>query len=113
MTDRTADSRVAALAILGLSEPATAHQVTRAYRRLAKTFHPDVAGPCDHDAARRFAVLAEAYHALTSSPATPSKAVPQPPRNPVPVTVRFTRPPIIAGPVRIMPSPGTTSRRKP
>lgn len=113
MTDPTADPRAAALAILGLTESATAHQVTQAYRRLAKTSHPDVAGPDGHDAARRFAQLAEAYHALTASPATPPAAAPQPHRDPIPVTVRFTRPPIIAGPVRITPSPAATSRRTP
>jgi hypothetical protein len=120
--------RLAALALLGLSEQATAGDVVAAYRRLAKTTHPDVAGRRDPDAGRRFAALTDAYRALaptpaspapaTSAPATasaaPSPAAPSPgaapPRRRTPVRVRYTRPPITAGPVRITPLPPPSGR---
>jgi len=119
-------SRPAALAILGLSGYASVREVTAAYRRLAKTTHPDVADPSDHDAGERFAALTEAYDALTSnstpptsaptgspSPARPpSGADWMPRRGPVLLRVRFTRSPIIAGPVSIT-APPSTSRKSP
>src|SRR6188472_1459629 len=98
MTDATKLPRSAALAVLGLSRHASAREITAAYRRLAKATHPDVTGPADHDAGRRFAALTEAYRALTSispdpaaiastqSPcptSSPSAAVSMPPRGPV------------------------------
>ena len=118
--------RLAALALLGLSERATADDVVAAYRRLAKTTHPDVAGSRDPDAGRRFAALTDAYRALvpvpaapapaspSPSPSTPSRAAPSPgaaaPHGRTPVRVRFTRPPITVGPVRIAPLPPTSRR---
>ena len=123
--------RLAALALLGLSEQATAGDVVAAYRRLAKTTHPDVADPRDPDAGRRFAALTDAYRALVPMPATPAPTTPAPttsapatasaapapaasspgaaqPRRRTPVRVRYTRPPITAGPVRISPLPPTS-----
>ena len=112
-------NRSAALAMLGLTARASAREVTRAYRRLAKTTHPDIAGPSDHDATRRFAALTDAYHLLTPTPATPPEPVPPPPpvppplRRPISVRVRFAQqPPIVAGPVRVTsPDPAPTARR--
>ena len=124
--------RPAALALLGLSEQATATDVVAAYRRLAKTTHPDVAGPRDPDAGRRFAALTDAYRALVPTPAAPSPTAPPPEAPPqggpprrgrIPVRVRVTRSPviarpvgvtrspIIAGPVRISPLPPTPRSR--
>lgn len=106
--------RPAALALLGLSEQATATDVVAAYRRLAKTTHPDVAGPRDPEAGRRFAALTDAYRALVPTPAAPSPAAPPqaappqggpPRRGPTPVRVRVTRSPIVAGPVGVTRSP--------
>jgi len=122
MPDPVVGARTAALALLGLSEPATAEQVTRAYRRLAKSTHPDVTGPLDRDAGSRFASLTAAYrllldassappHPAWSPPSPPSPPAPTPPseprrpRTPVPVRVRFTRPVISVGPVHISPLP--------
>ena len=111
MTDPTGIPRLAALAVLGLSGEASAREITQAYRRLAKTTHPDVTGPLDHDAARRFAALADAYRVLTpnsiSNSASPSGSRKEsvPPQRPVPVVVRFVRSPVCAGPVRITPLP--------
>ena len=125
MTDHTA-ARMAALALLGLPDLASAGDITRAYRRLAKTTHPDLTGALDHDAGHRFAALTQAYRLLTSTPAppspptptaatatTPAPGSPDPasPSRPTPITVRFTRPPISAGPVRITPPPPTSRRR--
>ena len=107
--------RGAALTVLGLSESATAADVTQAYRRLAKVTHPDAAGPADRDAARRFSALTDAYRSLTTPPPRGSKAQPARPPTPAarPVRVRVRtpstdepgRPPIVAGPVRITPPP--------
>jgi len=106
-------ARRAALTVLGLSDSATAADVTQAYRRLAKVTHPDAAGPADRDAARRFSALADAYRSLTTPPPRGSEAQPtRPPTpsgRPVPIRVRTAsigerdRPPIVAGPVRITP----------
>jgi DnaJ domain len=113
MAEPSGLTRSAALAMLGLTARASAREVTRAYRRLAKTTHPDIAGPSDQDATRRFAALTDAYHLLTPTPATPSPPVPAPLRRPIPVRVRFAQqPPIVAGPVRVTsPDPAPTARR--
>src|ERR1700722_18704417 len=50
-------------AILGVTRDATLIQVKRAYRKLAKQFHPDVNNA--PDAAERFRELTEAYDTLT------------------------------------------------
>jgi hypothetical protein len=98
--------RLAALATLGLSEDATAGDVTQAYRRLARVTHPDVTGRRDGDAGHPFAAITEAYHVLTSDPASGAPTSSSPPRRRVPVNVRrHDRPPIVAGPVWITPLP--------
>ena len=58
--------------LLGLSESATLTEVKRAYRRLARTMHPDAGG--DH---ARFAEITAAYNVLTGRSA-PAKAAPRP-----------------------------------
>ena len=58
-TAASADARQQALALLGLDAGATAAAITRAYRRLAKTHHPDLGG--DVEAFRR---LDAAYRSL-------------------------------------------------
>jgi len=57
--------------LLGLSESATLTEVKRAYRRLARTMHPDTGG--DH---ARFAEITAAYNVLTGRSA-PAKAAPR------------------------------------
>ena len=70
----------------------------------------------DPGAARRFAELTEACHALTSTPTPAIVSSPGPSstsaplRRPVPVAVRFTRPTIIAGPAYVV-AASATSRR--
>lgn len=49
--------------VLGVPRGATPDQVRAAYRRLARTLHPDVCA--EPDAARRFAAIADAYERLT------------------------------------------------
>src|SRR5215469_5305662 len=49
--------------ILGFSCAATPTEIKRAYRKLAKQYHPDVNN--NHDAAERFRELTEAYDTLT------------------------------------------------
>lgn len=69
---------------LGLEPGATTAEVKRAYRRLAKAFHPDSAGEA---ALPRFLAIHEAYEAIktgrsmgaTRAGAPPSKAAPEPP----------------------------------
>jgi hypothetical protein len=104
-------SRTAALAMLGLADSCSQREITAAYRRLARSTHPDITGVPDHDAADRFTALTDAYHVLTSpsgSPAPeapPSSAVRSRPPGQVLGEIRLSRPPIVAGPVRIQPLP--------
>ena len=50
--------------ILGVSESATQEEIKKAYRRLAKQYHPD-ANPNDAAAAERFKEVGEAYAVLS------------------------------------------------
>jgi molecular chaperone DnaJ len=50
--------------ILGVAENASADEIKKAYRRLAKKFHPD-ANPNDTQAAERFKEISEAYSVLS------------------------------------------------
>jgi hypothetical protein len=106
-------NRAAALAVLGLSAQASSLDVVRAYRRLAKLTHPDVAGP-SLDVRNRFAAITDAYHALSAAPPVPP-STPAPAAAPAPAG-RTTQPrpappawavepPIVAGPVTITPIP--------
>lgn len=52
--------------ILGVSESASADEVKKAYRRLAKQYHPD-ANPNDPTAAERFKDVGEAYSVLSDA----------------------------------------------
>jgi DnaJ-class molecular chaperone len=51
--------------VLGVSRDATADQIRRAYRRLAREYHPDVNQ--SQDAATRFAEVQEAYEVLSDA----------------------------------------------
>jgi molecular chaperone DnaJ len=51
-------------AVLGIPKTATKEEITKAYRKGAKTHHPDV-NPGDADAARRFGEIQEAYDILS------------------------------------------------
>src|SRR5215218_3500339 len=50
--------------VLGVPRTATAMDVKRAYRRLARRYHPDI-NPGDHVAAMRFKEITEAYETLS------------------------------------------------
>lgn len=50
--------------ILGVSRQATPEEIKKAYRRLAREMHPDVAGP---EAAERFKDVSRAYDVLSNS----------------------------------------------
>ena len=50
--------------ILGIAESASADDIKKAYRRLAKQYHPD-ANPNNKDAAERFKEIGEAYGVLS------------------------------------------------
>ncbi len=54
--------------ILGVSREATAQEVKKAYRRLARDHHPD-ANPDDTNAEERFKELTEAYEVLSNTEA--------------------------------------------
>jgi hypothetical protein len=60
--------RAAAMQLLGLDDSADTHAVKRAYRRLARTLHPDLQPDADEHRRRvlerRFAELTAAYEAL-------------------------------------------------
>lgn len=63
---RRTDTRSRHLAVLGLDSGASQADVTRAFRRLARTHHPDLCRDASTRATalRRFAELSSAYHAL-------------------------------------------------
>lgn len=127
MHNSTPACRSAALAVLGLPEDATAPQVTRAYRRLARETHPDVTGRGDAEGGRRFAAVSAAYRLLADPPAqapawdgasTPPGFAGAPLARRLrqaPAADRAARPPIVAGPVFITPSapdgPSAPTRR--
>jgi hypothetical protein len=58
---------------LGLSSDATWDDVKHAFRRLARTYHPDIAGP---SGARKFAEITEAYMALKEAAIPGSGKIP-------------------------------------
>ena len=49
---------------LGVNKEATVEEIKRAYRQLAKRYHPDK-NPGDEKAAKRFIHIAEAYESLS------------------------------------------------
>ncbi len=51
--------------VLGVSKSASADEIKRAYRRLAKQYHPDTAG-ADAKARARFQEISDAYRALST-----------------------------------------------
>ena len=61
MTTRTKDY----YALLGVDPGATTEQIKKAYRKLAKQYHPDVNN--SPDAADRFREITEAYDTLTDT----------------------------------------------
>lgn len=109
-------SRTAALKTLGLSDPCSKAEMSAAYRRLARSMHPDMSGVPNRDVVDRFTSLTDAYRLLTtpSSPAPPTPPTTRTPTTPAPrlrladppfVEVRPEQSPIVAGPVRIRPLP--------
>jgi len=102
---------VEAFQLLGIPRDSDRDTIAHAYRRLARTVHPDLSA--DADAAERFADLAEAYRIATAAPsrqaAVPAgEAVPVRPRD-VPTAQEA---PIIAGPVRIWQSSDHPERQR-
>ena len=53
-------------AVLGVTSSATQDEIKKAYRKLAKQYHPD-ANPDDPKAADRFKEISEAYNVLSDS----------------------------------------------
>jgi hypothetical protein len=110
--------RLAALAVLGLTERATPEQITSAYRRLAKATHPDATGSTDPEGSDRFADVSDAYRRLTQerpSEVHPPVVVPPPATSTTPTPTWFgrpaQRPPIVAGPVTVSPNRPTDAER--
>ena len=97
--------RVAALTLLGLPPRPTPEEVTQAYRRLARTAHPDVTGRTDPAAAERFVAISDAYHRLLADLAEQRVVVQMRPTSwlgPLRKSPRAS-PPIVAGPVIVTP----------
>ena len=94
-----------AFRLLGIPQDSDRAAIAQAYRRLARTTHPDVSDQAD--AAERFADLAEAYRIASTSPGL---RPPDRPGGAASVQWSGTRTPlgspIVAGPVRVMPSAG-------
>ena len=85
-------SRLAALAALGLGADATRGQIVHAYRRLARDAHPDRSA--DPAAAERFDLLTAAYHRALRAEADSEQVIetsPTPP--PLDQSPLFTGPP--------------------
>jgi curved DNA-binding protein CbpA len=81
-------------AIIGVPATATSEQITRAYRRLARSTHPDI--DADHsDATERFRLLTDA-HAVLTDPAT--RATYDRSRNPTATTAATSRPAVAPRP---------------
>lgn len=110
--------------VLGVSRGAAAADITRAYRRLARSVHPDTAPP-GAGAAARFRAVSEAYQVLSdparrarydrarSRQAAPGRArpgpaagMPQAPAGSGPVRI----PALWAGPVRVEALPAAAPR---
>src|SRR3954471_8556913 len=53
-------------AVLGVSQSASADEIKKAYRRLAKQYHPD-ANPNNPQAAERFKEISEAHSVLSDA----------------------------------------------
>jgi len=112
---------VEAFQLLGIPQDSDRDTIAHAYRRLARTVHPDVSA--DAEAGERFANLAEAYRVATSAlalEAPPACGGQPPPDIPVGDAVAVRRlgvpqpneAPIIAGPVRIRPSSDHRERQR-
>jgi DnaJ-domain-containing protein 1 len=107
-------SRRQARALLGVAADARAEEVTRAYRRLARSCHPDVSA--SPDAADRFAAIAQAYDVALDRPSPgtePHLDVRHSATTATPATHPPTRPPtpprpghpLVAGPPTVRPFP--------
>ncbi len=99
-----------ALRVLGVADDADLDTITRAYRRLARTTHPDISEATD--AATQFDVLTGAYRqALAARQTSAQPSRPQPGQQP---TARSTTPgfgraggfTIVVGPARVEPVEG-------
>ena len=69
--------RLEAYRLLGIPAGSDRETVAHAYRRLARTIHPDVSR--DPKTADRFAILTEAYRLVTENPPTPVDVAPASP----------------------------------
>lgn len=59
--------------ILGVSKTGTPEEIKRAYRKLARKYHPDL-NPGDKDAEAKFKDLNEAHEVLSGSEKRPKSA---------------------------------------
>ena len=75
--------------VLGVPEDATQEEITAAYHRLVRRYHPDAAN--DDSEAERFREVVAAYTALRGQPAPPP---------PTPAPPRRREPDLRVGPVR-------------
>ncbi len=83
--------------VLGVHSDASVEDIIRAYRRLAREWHPDVSD--DPAAPEHFRVLSRAYEQLLAAAEAHGRAVP------VPIQIRRVPvgEPLVAGPVHVAP----------
>ena len=95
------EQRDHALTVLGLTEPADATEIARAFRRLVRSSHPDLTGDTSPATTQRMVEVVDAYNTLITQPRRPTR-VPRATAQPPPGS-RLPRWSIVAGPTVVRP----------
>ena len=103
------EQRDHALTVLGLTEPADATEIARAFRRLVRSSHPDVTGDTSPATTKRMVEVVDAYNTLIKQPSRPTR-VPRATAQPPPGS-RLPRWFMVVGPTVVRPR--RPSQRRP